>query len=212
MSAAKSLGGSIWHKPKGATSWSVPSLDDVVGRPGTKSHDVEHAPEPPTAAEIEAIQAAAREEGFAQGHAEGIVAGRADAEKERRSLQVIAAQMSKPLAELDNEVERALVNLALSMARRVLGQAIEAEEENLRVLVHRVVTQLGPLESAVEVTLCPADYERLNALENIDSMWALRSNPDLQPGDVVVRQDDTEIDGRLSGRMESLAADMLDGG
>ncbi len=214
MSAAKSLGGSVWHKPQGATSWSIPSLDDIAGpRPGTvASAEVADVPKPPTAAEIEAIQAAARDEGFARGHAEGLAAGRAQAEEERRSLKVIAAQLARPLAELDNEVERALVNLALSMARRVLGQAIEAEAENLRQLVHRVVTHLGPLESTVEVELSPADYERLNALDDVDSLWSLRANPDLQPGDVVVRQDDTEVDGRLSGRIESLAADMLNGG
>lgn len=213
MSALKSQSGSVWHKPKGATSWSVPSLDDIAGHRGgnVASHDVDSAPQPPTAAEIEAIQAAAREEGFAQGHSEGLAAGRAEAERERQTLQVIAAQLARPLAELDNEVERSLVNVALSMARRIVGQAVEAESENLRTLVHRVVAHLGKLESAVEVELCPSDYERLNSLENVDSLWSLRANPDLQPGDVVVRQADTEIDGRLSGRMESLAADMLDG-
>jgi len=215
VSSSKAPSGSVWHKPQGATSWTVPSLDEFAnGRRATDvpSQDVDAPPEPPTAAEIEAIQTAAHDEGFSRGHAEGLAAGRAQAEHERQVLVVLASQLTRPLAELDNEVERALVNLALSMARRIVGKAVTDDPENLRTLVHRVVSHLGKLESTVEVELCPEDYERLNALDNLDSLWSLRSNPELQPADVVVRQADTEVDGRLSGRIESLAADMLDGG
>lgn len=214
MSSSRAPTGAVWHKPQGATSWAVPSLDELTGRRSTDvpPEDVPPPPGPPTAAEIEAIQSAAREEGFAQGREEGLAAGRAQAEQERQALVVLASQLTRPLAELDNEIERALVNLSLSMARRIVGQAVAADTENLRTLVHRVVSHLGQLESEVEVEVCPEDYERLNALENLDSLWSLRSNPELQSGDVVVRQADTEVDGRLSGRIDSLAADMLDGG
>lgn len=200
---------SIWHQPSGAKTWNVPSLDDGAG-PGTRSQTT-HAPKPPTAQEIAAIQQAAREEGFHQGRNEGLASGRAEANAELAALRSIAAQLSRPLAELDTEVERALTNLALSMARRIVGQAVEDEVENLRQLVHRVVSHLGALESEVEVELSPEDYQRLNALDDLDGLWKLRSNPELQAGDVVVRQEDTEVDGRLMSRIQSLAADMLDG-
>lgn len=200
---------SIWHQPSGAKAWNVPSLDD--GESSSASIRKDEAPKPPTAQEIAEIQQAAREEGFAQGREEGLAVGRAEAQKEKTTLEMVAAQLVRPLAELDNEVERALTNLALSMARRIVGHAVESEVETLRQLVHRVVSQLGTLESAVDVELNPDDYLRLNALDDLDGLWKLRSNPDLQPGDVVVRQEDTEVDGRLMSRIQSLAADMLDG-
>ncbi|MEN8719392.1 MAG: FliH/SctL family protein [Oceanococcaceae bacterium] len=210
MSLARSSAAGIWRKPSGATSWSVPQFDEaeVVS---ASSSDVETPPQPPTAAEIEQIRQAAREEGFAQGLAEGERAGRLQAQADREALCRIAAQMARPLAELDGEIERALANLALSMARRMVGQAVEKDDETLRALVHRVVSHLGSLKSPVDVEVAPQDLVRLQTLPDLDQYWQLQANAELQSGDVIVRQADTEIDGRLQRRIESLAADMLDG-
>ncbi|MGB1557809.1 MAG: FliH/SctL family protein [Oceanococcaceae bacterium] len=196
----------IWHGVHGAQAWHLPSLEGSAGQ------DLpEESAAPPTAAELEQIHTAAREEGWKEGHAEGLAAGRAEAEEELRALQAIVAQLARPLEGLDTEVERALTNLSLSLARRIVGQCVEAEAENLRQLVHRVVSHLGPLESRVEVELSPHDYGRLQGLADLDRYWHLRSNPELQAGDVVVRQEDTQVDGRLLQRIERLATDMLDG-
>lgn len=203
--------GSVWRKPAGATSWQVPNLDDL-NTPNSSVEDVPEAPKPPTAVEIEAIREAAHKEGFASGRDEGLRAAAKDIEEQRAALQFMAGQMVRPLAELDTEVERSLANLALSLARRIVGHAVEAETDNLRTLVHRVVSQLGQVTSSVDIELCPGDLARLQKLDDLDGHWVLRANPALGPGDVVVRQADTEIDGRLLKRVESLAAEILDGG
>ena len=117
----------IWHGVHGAQAWHLPSLEGSAGQ------DLpEESAAPPTAAELEQIHTAAREEGWKEGHAEGLAAGRAEAEEELRALQAIVAQLARPLEGLDTEVERALTNLSLSLARRIVGQCVEAEAENLR--------------------------------------------------------------------------------
>lgn len=205
------LTGSVWRKPAGATSWQVPNLES--GRStGARAEDVAEAPKPPTAAEIEAIREAAHREGFEAGRADGLAAAAKEIDEQRATLQFMATQMVRPLAELDTEVERSLANLALSLARRIVGQVVESETDNLRTLVHRVVSHLGQITSSVDIELCPSDLARLQGLDDLDGHWVLRGNPALTPGDVIVRQADTEIDGRLLKRVESLSAEILEGG
>lgn len=195
----------IWHGVE-AQPWTLPDLDQA----GTQARAEEQEPEgpkPPTAAEIEAICEQARQAGYDEGREAGL----RDAQQDLDSLRLIAAQMVRPLAELDTEVERSLVNLALTLARRMVGQAVEAEAETLRQLVHKVVSHLGSLETPVDIQVHPQDHARLLQVSNLDPLWRLHPNADLQPADVIVTQDDAQIDGRLSQRVERLAADMLDG-
>lgn len=195
----------IWHGVE-AQPWTLPDLDQA----GTQARVEEQEPEgpkPPTAAEIEAICEQARQAGYEEGREAGL----RDAQQDLDSLRLIAAQMVRPLAELDTEVERSLVNLALTLARRMVGQAVEAEAETLRQLVHKVVSHLGSLEAPVDIQVHPQDHARLLQVSNLDPLWRLHPNADLQPADVIVTQDDAQIDGRLSQRVERLAADMLDG-
>lgn len=212
MSAAAGERGraGIWHDAHGAQRWEVPELDGSATGP-TRSSAAPPPAAPPTAAELEAIHAAAREAGFVEGREAGLAAATEELAAARMQLQVLAAQMAAPLAELDQEVERALANLALSLARRIVGQCVEAQAEALRQLVHRVVSHLGPLQCTVQVQLCPQDLSRLRELEGLDAQWELQPNAELAPGDVLVVHGDTQVDGRLAQRIERLAADMLDG-
>lgn len=195
----------IWHGVE-AQPWTMPELDQAVPQSGAAEPEPE-GPKPPTAAEIAAICEQARQEGYNEGREAGL----RDAQQDLDSLRLVAAQMVRPLAELDTEVERSLVNLALTLARRMVGQVVEAEAETLQQLVHKVVSHLGSLEAPVDIQLHPQDHARLLQVQNLDPLWRLHPNADLQPADVIVTQDDAQIDGRLSQRVERLAADMLDG-
>src|SRR3546814_12826081 len=79
---------------------------------------------PLTAQAIEDIEAAAYEEGRQRGYADGLKTGREDMNQQVARLRGLIEQIARPLATLDDEVERALVDLACAVARRLqIGRA-----------------------------------------------------------------------------------------
>ncbi len=101
--------------------WQAPrmaSVNDVEGSAGMLNVKA-----------IEALQQQAQEEGykagFEEGHQAGFKAGQQagqqDIKKQVANLQKIITTLQKPLAELDQQVEQDLVNLAITMTRQLLS-------------------------------------------------------------------------------------------
>lgn len=197
----------VWRNISEAQSWAMPEFDAE-----REEEPVEEELEarPPTAAELHALQQQAYDEAFAKGREEGLAAGQQELQAAIERLQIIAAELAAPLDELDRDLEYSLSNLALILARRIVGKAVQDDGENLKSLVQQAVEMLGQdMESPVDIYLNPKDMNFLNETVGAEASWRLHSDPELQSGDLRVKRGLAEVDARLAQRLDRLAAEML---
>lgn len=184
--------------------WLAPSLDVVTAE--AVHAPVEEAPpppKPPTLQEIQAIQEAARQEGFERGHAEGFAQGQAEVRRLTAQIEGILDNFSRPLARLENEVVGALGELAVRIAGSLVGRAYEADPVLLSDLVSEAVDAVGGSTREVEVRLHPDDIAALTPLLSLMSGTRLTADPGLSRGDLRVHAESVRIDGTLEARLRA---------
>lgn len=198
----------VWQNISGAEPWAMPEFDS--GKADSAPVEEEVEPAPPTAAELHVLQQRAYDEAYAKGKAEGFAAGQQELEVAVERLKIIAAELAAPLDELDRDLEYSLSNLALILARRIVGKAVQEDGESLSALIRQAVEVLGQeMESPVDVYLNPHDLSFLNETVGPEANWRLHPDPELQSGDLRVKRGLAEVDARLQQRLDRLAAEML---
>ncbi len=184
----------------GAQRWNLPLFGG-----GAK-------PPPPTAAQIESIESAAHQEGFArgfaEGHAEGYAAGAAQVRAEAQRLRQLLEHASKPLAQLDAEVETVLTELALQAARRLVQREFEIDPARMAGTVREAIAALVAMPRELRVHLHPDDVAVLQGcLERPAELgaWRFVSDPALARGDCRIAGDTGWVDATLDARVRSMA-------
>lgn len=162
-------------------------------------------------AELDALRAAAREEGyragFDAGHAEGLDAGREAAKAEGRALATqlgnAISRFDAGVAQLERDVAQELLNLALGIARRIVGETLEAQPETVLASIREALAQLPAQHSVVHLN--PEDAELIR-MQHGDTLaragHRIHENPQLSRGDVLVEAGGTQVDARLETRWQ----------
>lgn len=182
-----------------ATRWEMPHL--------TGKHRG-----PPRMDEIEAIEKAARDEGFARGHSEGHAAGMNEARRIASQIEGLLDNFARPLAQLDSEVEALLGELAARIAGALVGHAYHVEPALLAELVEQSLSVLGSERRNIEVRLNPADLTALKPLLNLSEQIKLVADSTLARGDLRCHADSMRIDATLESRLKSALEAFHDGG
>jgi flagellar assembly protein FliH len=181
----------------GAQRWQAPALSQ--GAAALPLH---------TAAQLDAMERAAYEEGFARGHAEGYAAGAQDARSAAQRLRELLDHCARPLDELDAEVEQALLELALQAARRLVQREYEFDPKLMGAAIHEAVAALATMPRELRVHLHPEDLRLLHdSLERPSELaaWRLVPDPALLRGDCRIASDSGWVDATLATREQSLA-------
>lgn len=186
--------------------WLAPELNAV---PAPAQQYEEQLPEepvlrPPSLEDIQAIEAAAQQEGFERGHAEGLAQGQAEIRRLTAQIEGILDNFSRPLARLENEVVGALGELAVRIAGSLVGRAYEADPALLAELVGEALDAVGGARREVEVRLHPDDIAALTPLLALMADGT-RLVPDLtlSRGDLRVHAEAVRIDGTLEARLRA---------
>lgn len=177
---------------------------------------------PLTVAELEALQKAAYDEGFAQGRQDGLAKGQKDGfakgeqearelvKRVRRQLDILA----EPLAELDDLVEEQLVRLALSIAQQIIRRELQLQPGEV-VAVVREALALLPLGSRnVKVHLHPDDARFLREASgqgDEEAAWKVVEDAAISRGGCRVESVTSQIDATLERRLAVLASELLGG-
>ena len=139
-----------------AVRWRAPDLDTVAS-PNQAPEISEPAPALPSVEDLQALEAAAREEGYASGHAAGHAAGLATGQSEVRrmiaQMEGILDGFTRPLARLDDEVADALGELAVRIAGNLLGRTYQADPTLLADLVREALDAVGTSSREIELRL-----------------------------------------------------------
>jgi flagellar assembly protein FliH len=186
----------------GAQRWEAPDFDPHA-RVATPA-----APPPklgPSVEELAEIEKAAREEGYAAGHAEGLAAGKAEVDRLQLQLSAMLRSLAAPLADLDQEVGDALGALAVRVAGALLEDAYVAEPERLASLIRATLDTAALERNAIEVRLHPQDLLLVKPLIEGDAL-KLVTDATLRRGDVRVHGNSLRVDAALETRLRSAFA------
>jgi flagellar assembly protein FliH len=190
--------------------WDLPSVSgrSVQGRrPGR------------TVGELEEIERTAFQESFAAGKEAGLAAAQAETEvalNELKSqvarLESMFATLSRPLQEMDAEVEEQLVGLALTVARQLVRRELKVDPAQVIAVIRESVGLLPASARDVRVHLHPDDAavvrERL-ATPGAERAWTIVEDPVMSRGGCRVTTDTAQIDARLETRIGTVISTVL---
>jgi flagellar assembly protein FliH len=164
---------------------------------------------PLTAQQLDDIETAAYEEGRQRGYADGVAAGRDEMQRQAERLRALIEQIARPLATLDDEVERALVDVACAVARRLVGDELAIAPERVVTLARIALAALPRDLRDVRLYLHPQDAalarDELQPPPEAESFRIL-DDAALMRGDCRVQTESAYLDARLDARVALLAA------
>ncbi|HTT03818.1 MAG TPA: flagellar assembly protein FliH [Steroidobacteraceae bacterium] len=190
-----------------AATWQLPVLGGQV-LPGRRRSE-----------NLTAIEREAWEQGHAQGREAGLAAAqqeaRASAEQaERRvqQLQAILDLMARPLADLDQQVQRQLALLASAIARQIIRRELKTQPDEIVAVVRETVGLLPIVARQVRVHLHPEDAELVRsrlASASGERAWSIVEDPMLARGGCRVTSETSSVDAQLEQRLGAAIATML---
>ncbi len=185
--------------------FELPALEEWLPEPVAPAPALEPEEDPVelARAEADAIRAAAREEGFAAGLAEG----RAELAEAAEALGRALGGLEELRGRVADEVEEAAVALGLRIAEQALTAAVAVQPERVVDVVRGALRRLGE-RSRVTVLVHPADLDAvreatgglvatLGGIETCDVQAERR----VTRGGAVVRTEEGEVDATLETKL-----------
>ncbi|MGB5352617.1 MAG: FliH/SctL family protein, partial [Woeseia sp.] len=125
--------------------WEVPAIDG-----GTSQGMM-------TASRLQDLQKEAYDEAFAEGREAGLKAGQQELAERVARLDALLQAQAQPLAELDELVEKQLVELAVSLTRKLFRRELKLDPGHIVGVVREAVGLLPIASRDVRVHLHPDD-------------------------------------------------------
>jgi len=210
--------------------WALPSFDPHVEAAGidpaseagaAEAESAEAGPvesedvaledvKPLTLDELEAIRQDAYNEGFSTGEKDGYHSGQLKARQEADSalagkllaVEQLMQQLFEPIAEQDQQLEVALVNLVSHMAREVIQRELSSDSSQIRQVLREALKLLPMGAGNVRIQLNPQDFEMVRALrERHEESWRIVEDDTLLPGGCRVETEHSRIDASIETRL-----------
>ena len=191
--------------------WNMPLVEGtVVGRP---------IDERKAAAAAEAIARVAREQSEARGYEAGMAKAQADMQGKLAELgerikrfDGLLQFLARPLQELDEEVEKSLLQLTLAVGKQLARRELRIDPTQVIAIIRESLQELPTAAREPRVHLHPEDAaivrERLTEPVN-ERAWQLVEDPTMSRGGCVVRTENSQIDARLESRISAVIANAL---
>jgi flagellar assembly protein FliH len=184
-----------------AARWDVPALDGSAG-PGYL-----------TAGRLEALQKEAYDEAWQQGFEEGVAAGREDVAMRAGRLDVLLGRLAQPFEELDDTVEKHLVELAMTVVQQLFRRELRQDPSHIVGVVREAIQLLPVASRSVRVRLHPEDAtfvrELLPASEG-ERAWTIVEDPMIERGGCKVVTEQSQIDAQAESRLKAVIAAICD--
>lgn len=215
---------------KGVDLWTLPSFDPEVPEPepSPEAQSVEEQAEaaeqaqseseevaledvkPLTLDELEAIRQDAYNEGFATGEKDGFHAGQLKAKQDAdmalaaklAGLEQLMTQLFEPIAEQDQQLEEAMINLLGQMVRQVIQRELVSDSSQIRQVLSEALKLLPMGTANIRIHVNPQDFEMIKALrERHEEHWRILEDAALLPGGCRVESELSRIDATVETRL-----------
>ncbi len=210
--------------------WSLPSFDPVVERPEPEPEPVvEEIPEieevpveevkPLTLEELEAIRQDAYNEGFATGEKDGFHSGQMKARQEAeavlqerlKGLETLMGQLFEPIAEQDQLIEQAMVNLVSQLARQVIQRELSTDSSQIRQVLREALKLLPMGAENIRIHVNPQDFELVKAMrDRHEESWRILEDDALLPGGCRIETEHSRIDASIETRLAQASKQLFE--
>ena len=171
------------------------------------------APEPEKTQVSEAAMAAMLDESFQRGIQAGQAHLHAQLDAEREKERELIRHLGIELRSISQDPQRffePLKRLSLHLAEQLVRAELQISGQAIQGLVQSCIQQLDHPAQPVKVSLNPQDMKRLQAMgEAATAHLELEADPQLRPGSVRVRVQDSVVQDLIEHRLESLARRLL---
>jgi len=194
--------------------WEAPRMVSVT--------DVEDkdAPQVLDIKAIEALQQQAQEEGYKAGYEEGHQAGFADGQEaglkdiqlQVEKLQQMLQTLQQPLTELDELLEKDLVNLAITMTRQLVRRELKHQPEHVIGAMRAALEALPISDRQLKIYVHPDDLSIIQkglSLEHDSNKYQWIEDPLLTRGGLRLETSDTSVDATVESRLNSIISKVL---
>ena len=199
-------------EPSAAEQAATAAAEAALAAETPQMQDVElETVKPLTLDELEAIRQDAYNEGFSTGEKDGFHAGQLKAKQEAdvvlqgkvALLEQLMTQLFEPIAEQDQALERALVQLVSQMSREVIRRELLADSSQLTQVLREALKLLPMGAGNVRIHINPQDFELVKALrERHEESWRILEDEQLQPGGCRVESEHSLIDASIETRLD----------
>jgi flagellar assembly protein FliH len=197
--------------PDAATTWVAPDAD-AVARGARRA--AQGASFMSLGGRFPDLEREAFDAAHAAGLAEGRAAGQMELRRRTERLDALLSNLARPFADLDQEVEQQLVDLALALARQLVRRELRIDPTQVIAIVREAVSVLPVSARDVRVHLHPEDAaivrEYLAPTENVRA-WKLVEDPVMMRGGCQVATSTSRVDARLETRLGKLVAELVGG-
>jgi flagellar assembly protein FliH len=184
-----------------AAVWAAPDVGSASASPRL-----------PTVSGLADLQAEAYKEAFEQGLAEGREAGRGQVQAQVEQLAGMFYDLAKPFEELDAQVERELLTLAMALARQIVRRELKTDPTQIIGIIREAISTLPVAAREVRVHLHPEDAavvrQNLAPTES-ERAWAIVEDPVMARGGCQITTATSRIDARLETRLGSILSELL---
>ena len=178
-----------------AERWQVPNIDGSDG----KSYM--------TAGRLEELQREAWDEAFQKGYAEGVSSGSEEAQRRIERLDQLLRALARPFDDLDDAVEKQLVELSMTVVRQLFRREIRIDPTHVIGVVRQAVQCLPMASRSVQVHLHPEDAalirESLTPAEG-EPAWSVVEDPLMARGGCRISTENANIDASTETRLNEL--------
>lgn len=227
MNAALDMQTNALNRPRGQWKYEAPDEDKDV--------------KPLTAQEIEAIRDSAYQEGLANGHKEGFEKGQAEGlsqgieegkeqghkegletgqleaktqiDEQLGIMQSLIEQIHTPLAQINEEVKKELILLAVNLAKAVINVEIQQNEQVLLNAIEAGLKALPTQESTYHIELHPSDIElvqqHFSSQTIAENNWQIVENGELKRGGCKILTNNNAVDVSIAKRCENIFTPLL---
>ena len=155
----------------------------------------------PTASQLERLHQQAHEEGFAAGRREG--SARVAAEAQR--LQQVVAALTEEARLHDQRIANDLLELALTISKQVLREALRLRPESILAAINEVIGQMPLSHQRARLILNPEDATLVRAAlgERLaQSGWEIVERAQISRGGCRLESAECEVDASLERRWQ----------
>lgn len=178
-----------------ATRWDVPAIDGADGAGYM------------TAGRLEAIQKQAYDEAWKKGHADGLKAGDAEVRARVARMDELLAALSSPFDKLDEQIEKQLVDLAMTVVRQLFRREIKEEPTHVIGVVREAIQMLPVASRSVQIHLHPDDAaiirECLSPADG-EPAWVIVEDSLMSKGGCTVTTENSRIDATAESRLNTI--------
>jgi len=196
-----------------AKAWAIPEIGDAKQeaeqkKPPRLTKEEKQA----FLAQLEKAKQQGYDEGFRKGQQEGFAAGQEQVDQTVESLVNIMHSLVNPIAQMEDRVEKELVNLALLIAKQIIRRELKTDPGQVVAVVREALSIIPSASQNVKVRLNPADADMVRQIIPSNAgerRWEVVEDPVLSQGSCLVETDSAQVDATFESRIAAIAAELL---